>query len=336
VWSPARRRRDTEAALTAPDPSAPVTLAVLTVFAVVGAGVLLRRADWLTEEADRSLMNLTVRLLLPCLILDTTLGNAALRETRNVLWPPLVGIAGVLVGIGTAWLVARLAGRRLGLDDAGRRRTWTLAVGIQNWGYIPIPMVKLLFDQGTLGVLLVHNVGVELAFWTVGVLALTGRGAGPGWRGALNPPSLAVVAGVALNRLGAAPVLPGFGLSAIGMLGEACIPVALLLVGATAADHLREARGRRDAASLVTASVLRLALVPLVLVAAALLLPLSLELRRVLLVQAAMPSAMFPVVLSRYHDGDPPTALRVMLATSLVALVTTPLWLSATLPLLPR
>jgi len=322
--------------VTHADPSAPVTLAVLTVFTVVGAGALHRRIEWLTEEADRSLMNLTVRLLLPCLILDTTLGNAALRETRNVLWPPLLGAAGVLVGIGLAWLVARLAGRRLGLAAPARRRTWTLAVGIQNWGYIPIPLVKLLFDQGTLGVLLVHNVGVEMAFWTVGVLALTGAGTGLGWRGALNPPSLAVVAGVALNRLGAAPVLPGFALSAVRMLGEACIPVALLLVGATAADHLQEAGGRKDAASLFTASALRLGLVPAVLVAAALLLPLSLELRRVLLVQAAMPSAMFPVVLARYHDGDPATALRVMLATSLIALVTTPLWLSVTLPLLPR
>jgi len=57
------------------------------------------------------------------------------------------------------------------------------------------------------------------------------------------------------------------------------------------------------------------------------LLPLSPELKRVLIIQAAMPSAVMPIVLSRLYNGDPPTAIRVVMGTSVLGLITIPLWL---------
>ena len=46
-----------------------------------------------------------------------------------------------------------------------------------------------------------------------------------------------------------------------------------------------------------------------------------------LILQAAMPSAIFPIVVTKVHHGDVPTALQVVLGTSLVGLITIPLWL---------
>jgi hypothetical protein len=45
------------------------------------------------------------------------------------------------------------------------------------------------------------------------------------------------------------------------------------------------------------------------------------------MVQAAMPSAMFPVILAKHYGGDPATALRIVLITSALGLITIPLWL---------
>jgi malate permease and related proteins len=52
-----------------------------------------------------------------------------------------------------------------------------------------------------------------------------------------------------------------------------------------------------------------------------------LELQRVLVLQAAMPAAVFSIVMARHYGGDAATALRVVLATSLLGLITIPLWL---------
>ena len=56
-------------------------------------------------------------------------------------------------------------------------------------------------------------------------------------------------------------------------------------------------------------------------------LPASVELKRVIVLQAAMPAAVFPIVMSRHYGGHPPTALRVVIGTSLLSLLTIPLWL---------
>jgi malate permease and related proteins len=55
--------------------------------------------------------------------------------------------------------------------------------------------------------------------------------------------------------------------------------------------------------------------------------PLDLTLKSVLVIQAAMPAAIFPIVVAKAHHGYMPTALRVVLGTSAIGLITIPLWI---------
>ena len=68
-----------------------VVNAVLPVVALAVVGMVLRRLNWLTEDADRSLLRLNVNLLSPCLIFDKVLGNDAVRRLDNLVLAPLVG-----------------------------------------------------------------------------------------------------------------------------------------------------------------------------------------------------------------------------------------------------
>jgi len=56
-------------------------------------------------------------------------------------------------------------------------------------------------------------------------------------------------------------------------------------------------------------------------------LPASVELKRVMVIEAAMPAAVFPIVMARHYAGDPATAMRVVIGTSVVGLATIPLWI---------
>jgi hypothetical protein len=53
----------------------------------------------------------------------------------------------------------------------------------------------------------------------------------------------------------------------------------------------------------------------------------SLELKEVLVVQAAMPVAVFPLLLARHHGGDVAVALQIIFASSAAAIITLPLWI---------
>ncbi len=297
--------------------------AVLPVFCVVGAGAALRRLDWLTEEADASLLRLVINVFSPCLILTTILGNTALHDMGNLLAAPLVGFGTVAGGLLLSWTCRRFTGLR----TVHEQRTFAVSTGIYNYGYVPIPLAILLYGDNTLGVLFVHNVGVEIALWTVGLFLLTGAPLGKEWRKAINPPLVAIILGLIVNLLGGAKWVPGFAFSAIKMLGQCAIPLGILLIGATIADKFHEFHSKSAWRLISTANLLRLVVLPAGFVALARYLPVSVELKRVILLQAAMPSAVFPIVMARHYGGDTATALRIVITSSAASLVTTPLWI---------
>ncbi len=299
-----------------------VLAAVLPIFLLALIGGTIRRVNWLTEEADQSLMRVVVNVLIPALILDALLGNPALNETRNVIVAPIVGFLTVVGGLFIAYALAPL----FGLGELIRRRTFAFTTGIYNYGYIPIPLTLLLFDRETLGVLFLHNLGVEVAIWTV-CLALLRGGQGGTWKIIFNPPILAVLGGLLIHYTGMFPYLPEFFLTSIHLLGVSAVPLALLLIGATMADNLGEFDPTRGASTVVGACVLRLGVLAGLFLAIAMLLPVSQELERVIVLQAAMPAAVFPLIMAKHYGGHVATALRVVFWTSFIALLTIPLWI---------
>lgn len=297
--------------------------AVLPIFLVVGVGLLIRKLNWLTEEADQSLLRVNINLLMPCLIFDAATGNPALARLDNLLLPPLVGFTTMAMGIA----LGRLAARWLRFAQLPAARTFAVSVGLYNYGYVPLPLALLLFGRETAGVLFVHNVGVEIGIWTLGVMVLTGQRPGGNWRQIVNAPLIAIVLAVALNACGGERYLPRILLTAIHWLGECAVPMALVLIGAVVADHLHEFHSASGWRTLGLAVLLRNGLLPVAFLALAAALPASMELKRVILLQAAMPSAVFPILLARHYGGDPPTAMRVVIGTSVTGLLTIPLWI---------
>lgn len=295
---------------------------VAPVYLIIVAGFSVRRVGWLTESADESLLRLVVNLLIPCLIFDSILGNSTLTRMGNLVVPPLIGFASIVIG----FLIAKWSGPLLG-KDLRVRRTFAFTVGIYNYGYIALPLVVALFDRATLGVLFTFNLGVEIAFWTIGLMVLTGSGLRDGWRRLLNPPILSIIFAVSLNALISRETLPNFVASGIHTLGGTAIPLALLLTGATIADWIGTLKTGFKTTLVVLSCVLRLGILPLTFLVAARWLPISLELKRVLIIQSAMPAGMLPVVVAKHYGGDAGVALQVVIGTSVLGLLTIPFWI---------
>lgn len=305
------------------NPSATILNAVVPVFGIMGLGVLIRKLNWLTEAADKSLMRICVNVLLPCLILDKSLGNPALSQPSNLLLAPLIGYA--VVGCGM--FLAGWAGPLHGLREVSEQRTFAVSVGLHNYGYVPLPLALLLFDQATAGVLFLHIIGVEMAMWTLGVMWLSGGRPGRDWRRLINAPLIAIVVAVAFNALSWDAGVPPAAGTAIHWLGGCAIPLALILIGAIMADHLGEFHSANGWRVITLAVLLRIGVLPVLFLLLAKHVPMTVEHQRVLVIEAAMPAAVFPVVLAKLYGGDPATAVRVVLGTAAVSLVTIPLWL---------
>lgn len=298
---------------------ASILTVILPVYLIMGAGAAVRKIGILPREADAGMMRLTIVLLTPSLILERVVGNASVMEPAPVLVAAGLGYALVAFGIALSYFAAPL----IGLKRHEGRRTFAVASGLQNYGFVAIPIVTALFpDKGTLGVLFTFTLGVEVACWTAGVGLLTGLEKAP-WRLALNPPVIAILASLLLNFTGLHVYVPQVAHNTLGVLGGCAVPLALLIIGASIADSWGAERMRWSVA--VLSPLLRLGVIPIAFLAVAYYLPLTVELKRVIIIQGAMPSAVFNIMVARHYGGHPPTAIQCVLSTTVVSLVTTPL-----------
>lgn len=299
-------------------------LAVLPVIALIGLGLPLRRAGWISEAGEETLLVLIVRVLTPCLIFESVVRRADMGGADNVLLPPLAGFVLTSASLAVSWYVARA----LGLTIGHGLRTFALAVGLTNYGYLPLPLMDTLFGPESRAWLFMHNAGVDAAIWTTGVLIVTGESPRAAWRKLLNLPLLALVVALGVKLTGLGPHIPEVVWTFIHALAVCAVPLGLLMSGASLAPHLNDPRQLANPRIVLTAWLLRLAVLPWVFLLAARYVPMPLGLKQVLVVQAAMPTAVISVIVARIYGGQPLVAVQIVLGTTALALFTIPFWLS--------
>jgi len=293
-------------------------LAVAPVMALIGLGLLLRRMDWISEAGEESLLSLIVRVLTPCLIFESVVSRATVSGAGDVLLPPLAGFLLTSVSLAVGWYAARA----LGLTIGHGLRTFALAVGLTNYGYLPLPLMDTLFGPDSRAFLFMHNAGVEAAIWTTGVLIVTGESPRAAWRKLLNAPLLALGVALAFKLTGLGDQLPAVGWSFIHALAVCAVPLGLLMTGATFAPHLNDPKQLVNPRVILTAWLLRLAVLPWVFLLAARYAPISTGLK-----QAAMPTAVISVIVARIYGGKPLVAVQIILGTTALAVFTIPAWI---------
>ncbi|HQY88602.1 MAG TPA: AEC family transporter, partial [Tepidisphaeraceae bacterium] len=203
----------------------------------------------------------------------------------------------------------------------------------------PLPIAEQLFPSAV-STLMIFNVGVEIAVWTIGVMVLTGGTTS--WPGALkriiNPPLMSIVAALVVRGLVRSEFLPvdvssalaptvHHLMNAVKIVGDCGVPMGLILSGAIMLELLREADWRFGWKPFGVAAGLRLLVLPAIMLVIARFAPIDVDLKRVLLLQAAMPSASFSIVLVRLYGQDAQVALKIVVGTTLLALFTIPIWL---------
>ena len=314
----------------------PITLilpSILPVYLMMMVGLVLRHFRVLTPQMESGLLKLGIHCLMPCLILDKILGNDLVRRPEVVFSGVGVGFFIIIAGFAVSYLVGRI----LKLEKGKGARTFTLAGGVQNYGYVAIPILMMLFSaQGSdrvLGLLFIHSLGVEIAIWVIGLMILSGSLIKKP-RFFLNGPIVAVVIGIVFSYTGIWRFFePQEGLhfgsvvrQVISWLGVCAFPIGLMLAGVTMYEMFSNFKPSLKVSG--GALVVRLLIMPLLIILLAKYLPLVKELKQIIVVQAAMPAAVVPIIIARHYGGRTDVAIQVALVTAVGALVTMPLWIA--------
>jgi predicted permease len=282
---------------------------ILPVFMIAFAGFVFDRKS---ETDISSLANSALFLFAPSLVFSALLKQTVDSHVLGLLASFMVIYTGLLC------LLAYVVSRRLKFDG-NTTRAFTLTTSMMNIGNFGLPLVFFAYGEAALNVSVVLFVLFNIPLGTLAILIAQGQGVK--WQDALkNTLKIPIFYGVLLALL--CKLLnwqpPDFVLRSTDLLGQAAIPIMLVLLGM----QLSRTKINKDWGFFGLATVFRLLIGPIVAIALTATLGLDGMTRKVVILQSSTPSAVLPLLYTIKSGTRPDLVSGTILVTTLCSALT--------------
>ncbi|TYP56749.1 AEC family transporter [Thermosediminibacter litoriperuensis] len=294
------------------------------IFIFASIGYFLSRKKIFEERDTEAIAKLLLYITSPALIVF----NMTQYFTRDVLLQtfvvPFFSILMVVVSIAGA----RVAGKFLRIDNPAKLDVFYLTIAFCNTVYLGYPVIDSLYGETAAGYVFFYEFGSAVILWSFGVwLASRENDLSTGTvslkenlKNLLNPPLTALAFSILLIVLGVK--LSGFSGGVIKTLGDITVPLSMLFIGMSV--------GRAGISQevlkpeYIAASLIRLIISPLIIGGVAHFVDIPVAIKKVITVEAAMPSMMFTAILAARYGKHPDFAAKIVVITTIFSMVTLP------------
>jgi predicted permease len=303
-----------------------VANALLPVFLIIALGVVLKRTLLPSDEAWLSIERLTYFVLFPALLIVTT-GTADLTgiPARDMAIALIVSFALIAILL---LLIRPLVDRFFSIE--GPSFTSIFQASTRFNSYISLALAGSLYGAKGLALMSVPLIALIPLFnvinvWVLARFASDDKMDARTMAGHIlrNPLIWSCVVGIAINLAGLP--LPKFAIAFADILGRASLAIGLLLVGAGLA--IKEI-WKLNIATL-TATLLKLVLLPLIAISLAKALGLEGPPLAIAAIVTSVPTAPASYILARQMGGDAPLVARILTFQTAVAFITVTVALAA-------
>ncbi|MFB6114013.1 MAG: AEC family transporter [Halodesulfurarchaeum sp.] len=271
------------------------TSAILPILSIIGLGYLLASTIDITLEP---LNDVALYAFLPALVFynlsTSALGGEALLKV-------VLGVGSFVFGM---WAVSEGISRAVGVDEPYRSAD-VLAAMFPNAGFFGVPLAAFAFGPAGRTTAILWMTVQSFLMYTAGVYVASRGGGETGW-GAVRsvfklPLIYAIFAALLLRGAGLVPPASSTAMRTIQLVGEASIPLMLVVVGAQLAEMEHTAYSH-----VLSPTAIRLFAAPLV--ATVVVLGLAFDnptVARTFVVLSATPVAVVPLALAITYSDDP-------------------------------
>ncbi len=304
---------------------------MLTLFVCIAVGFVLTKFKILPDGSSKTMAKMEIWIFTPALNFMTMVRFCTVETVGEHIINITLGIIGVAFSMGLAIFLARFFARKKSYD----RGVYAYALAFANGGYMGDPIILSLFGELALSYYKLFYLPFSLMInsWGIGVLTPTTGKKSSFVRRLINPPTIAMLAGIAVGLSGLGGYLPTFVTGSLDTLKACMGPVAMLLAGATIAKYNFLSMLKNKKVYVVTA--LKLIMQPILLVAlifgvktlANLAFDLSIGNDVVFLSFFASASAigLNTVVFPEAYGGDPETGAGLALVSHTLCVITIPI-----------
>lgn len=299
-----------------------LSISIVAMFGILVLSYGIKRARIMPANSHSVLTSLLYNVTAPCLIFTSLATGPGVEVLREAL--VVAGVALAYCG-SACFLALWLLRKAPAADKTSGVAAFSSIFG--NTGFMGIPLTHMVF--GATGVVMsamydqVHN----LFMYTVGISLLGVKGSNI-WEtvaGRLKePPLVALMAGLLVLVSGVR--IPGLVLEPVKLLGDTTSVLAMFTIGQFM--ELSCFRNTHRIKKLLLVTGLRLVLFPCAVLGLMSLLPLSAQVKGVLAIMLASPTAVMSAILSQRYEQDYEFAVMAVVATTALSVVTMPLIMS--------
>ena len=303
----------------------PVFKAVLAIFFIAIASGFLVRRNIIKQSDIQSLSHITIVVLLPCLFFSKIVSS--FNPSGFIYWwlLPLVAFMMIGLALGMAFL--------LFYKKRKQKKAIMAVASFMNANYMVLPIATMLYTKELdefLTYCFLFILGVSTALWSVGKYMVTaGENEKIKFKELLNPPLIASLGSILIVLAGGAPFIPSAIMVPVDFIGQAAIPIATIVLGATLGSvSVRKMPPMADIIKVVGIKLFIIpALVILFLSQTQWLIhyPLIADL---LVLQASVAPATLLIVQVRKYGGNAQEVGSMMLINYAVCIFTIPAWLT--------
>ncbi len=285
---------------------------ILMMFFMMGIGFILRRKSFFKDEHLQGLSNMLLNLIMPFTLISAFIREFNLSYGFNLL-----------ITLGLSFVASLLA---IIIPKAVFKKECSvevMSVAFSNVSFMGIPLVSALLGSEYVfyiaGYIAIFNVFI----WTAGVYIVTGDVSKITLKKVIfNPNIIAIIVGIIIFI---SPVkAPNFINKAVYSLGSMSTPISMILIGSFLADSDLIKILKTFNAWMVVA--IRLFMVPIVTMAILYFIPSQFnDLKLLVLIAAATPSASSAAVMSRVYNKDFVYASGIVSLTTIVSFISMPL-----------
>ncbi|WP_411679565.1 AEC family transporter [Clostridium thailandense] len=299
---------------------------VLSIVIMITVGYVLTSKGWFDEKTSKVFSRLVCNVSLPCLMISDLMGNFD-KDKLNSLGK---GLIIPFTSIALCYLIAIIVSKIIKVDK-NRIGTFRSMFFVSNSIFIGLPVNLALFGSKSIPYVLLYYIANTSFFWTIGAYGISADGQSKKssifsketLKRIVSPPLMGFV--VALVFITLNVKLPQFIMDTCKYFGNLTTPVSMLFIGITIYSvDTSEIKINIDMVAIIFG---RFIISPILIFVMAYYFPVPELMKKVFVVQAAMPVMTNTAIVARSYGADHKYATIMTVVTTISSLVFIPIYM---------
>lgn len=299
---------------------------ILSIVIMISIGYILTSRGFLDEKTSSLFSKLVVNLALPCLMLSDMMSNFS----KDKLFSLSSGLIIPFLSMIVTYLIAVIVSKLIKVNK-GSIGTFKSMFFVSNSIFIGLPVNLALFGSSSVPFVLLYYIANTTFFWTLGVYGISkdGQNSSEGifsidtLKRIVSPPLLGFILALILIILNLQ--LPKFITDTCRYFGNLTTPLSMLFIGITLHSiKLNEIKVTKDMIALLIG---RFFVSPLLIFLLAINFPLPLLMKKVFILQAAMPVMTNTSIVAKKYGANHKYATIMTVITTVLSIVFIPIYM---------